>query len=281
MSMFFNYFPSLIYSNTAVTNIIAKVRFEESVAKNLAVFYPYTVSEGERADQIAENYYEDSSLDWLVYLSNGIIDPYHEWPKTEVVLTDFIKEKYGSIANAQIQTAFYRVNYDIDDTVISPAAYQALAAVQKQYWSPILGYNETVINYQRKEIDSVSETNKVISLTGTFGSFNQNDVIKQSSTVNGTVGFANSTTITLKHVSGTWQANSTVYYALGNTVANATVTSVTNVHQPLQAAELAYWIPVSCFDVEVEKNEQSKTIRLMSSAYVDKIERDMKDLLSV
>ena len=54
MSGFFKYFPTLFHSNTAATNIIARVKFEESVKNNLAVFLPYQISEGQRPDQIAE-----------------------------------------------------------------------------------------------------------------------------------------------------------------------------------------------------------------------------------
>lgn len=280
MPGFFNYFPTTFHSNTVATNIIAKIKFEASVARNLAVFYPYVITEGERADQIAANYYEDPSYDWVVYLSNGIIDPYHEWPMNQDIFDDFIKRKYGTVANAQLQTAHYKVNYEVDERVISPAAYSALSTVQKQYWAPILGYNSTIINYERKQILDVVETNKIVSLSGTFGSLSENDIIKQSSSVMGTVSFANNTNVVIKHISGTWQANSTVYYAQSNALANATITSVTNIFQPLEADELAYWTPVYQYDQETLRNENSKHIRLLSNIYLDKIETDMKDLLT-
>ena len=280
MSSFFNYFPSLFYSNTAVTNIIAKVRFDESVTKNFAVFYPYTVTEGERPDQIAQNYYEDASYDWVVYLSNGIVDPYHEWPKTQEIFEQFITQKYGSTANAQAQIAYYKVNYETDETVISPAAFNALAAEQKQYWSPIMGPANQPINYQRKEIDSVVETNKIVSLTGSFGAIAENTILKQSSDVRGTVVFANTTNLVLKHISGDWDSGESVYVGLTNELANATVTDVTTISTPISSIEQSYWSPVYVYDVEFELNEQNKHIRLLSNAYLDKVETDMKDLMS-
>lgn len=279
MSSFFKYFPTLLYSNTVATNVIAKIRFEESVAKNLAVFLPYEIQEGQRPDQIAENYYNDPTYDWVIYLSNNITDPYHQWPKTQNIFENFIVAKFGSIANAQQQTAYYRVNYQSDDRVISTAAYDALSAAQKQYWAPILGYNNRVINYQRKEMYDAVETNKIVSLTGTFGLFTENTLLKQSSSVTGTVSFANSSNIVIKHVLGTWQANTTVYHSLTNAVANATITSVSTIANPIASDELAYWSPVSQYDAEFEKNEAQKHIKLLSSSYIDIIEKDMKDLL--
>lgn len=280
MSGYFTYFPSLVYANTATTNIIAKVRFAESVAKHTATFYPYTVLEGQRPDQIAEEYYQDSSFDWIVYLCNDIVDPYHQWPKDENSFNAYITAKYGSVANAQQQTAFYKNNYEFDDRVISPAAYDALSLGQKKYWAPIVGYNDQVANYQRKAIEQVVETNKVISIAGTFGSFTESTLLKQSSSVQGTVAFANSSTIVLKHVSGTWQSGSTVYYTVDSSVANATVTSVTTLSEPIPSEEVTYWSSYSHYTVEQEKNENNKHIRLLNPAYIDLIERDMRDLLS-
>ena len=279
MSSFFKYFPTLLYSNTVATNVIAKIRFEESVTKNLAVFLPYEIQEGQRPDQIAENYYNDPTYDWVIYLSNNITDPYHQWPKTQNIFESFIVAKFGSVANAQQQTAYYRVNYQSDDRVISTAAYDALSAAQKQYWAPILGYNNRVINYQRKEMYDAVETNKIVSLTGTFGLFTENTLLKQSSSVTGTVSFANSSNIVIKHVLGTWQANTTVYHSLTNAVANATITSVSTIANPIASDELVYWSPVSHYDAEFEKNEAQKHIKLLSSSYIDIIEKDMKDLL--
>ena len=283
MSNYFNYFPSLIYANTAVTNIIAKVKFDESVSKNLAVYYPYTIVEGERPDQIAEHYYEDSSYDWVIYFSNSITDPYHEWPKDSNQFNDYMTAKYGSIANSQLQIAHYRVNYEQDETVISPAAYEALATNQKKYWSPILGGNEQILNYQRKELDLVSDTNQLVTLTGTFNEIPPlSSVVKYYSPnpVLGTVAFANSSTLILKHVTGVWSTGLMVY-AGNNASINASITAVTTTSHCIPDEEIAYWTPVTFYEMEAEENEKKKHIRLLSSNYINLIERDMKELLMV
>lgn len=281
MSGFFSYFPSMLYANTAVTNVIAKVKFTDSVAKNFAVYYPYVIKEGERADQIAAHYYEDEQYDWVIYMSNDIIDPHQEWPKPQNEMESMIRAKYGSIANAQLQTAFYKVNYETDDSVISTAAYDALAGDQKPYWSPIMNEYEVVLNYERKAFDFSCDTNKIIALDGTFGNLQSGDVIKQSSSVKGTVSFANTSYVVLKHISGTWATGSTVYYSGNSAVANATVSTVSTLHMPLSNTVASYWSPVSFYDYEHDENEKKKHIRLLSADYLNLIERDMKELLSV
>jgi hypothetical protein len=257
MASYFKYFPSLLHSNTVATNIITRIRFEESVRKNVVAFFPHVVEEGQRPDQIAEGYYGDPSYDWVVYLTNNIIDPFHQWPKTQQIFDDFIVSKYGSSEIAQQQTAFYRVNYDNDDRVLSTSAYAALSSIQKQYWTPIL------------------------SLVGTFGSVSEGTIIKQSSTVKGTVSFANSTNIVIKHVSGTWAANTPITTVLTNTSVTANITSVSTIASSLDADEVSYWSPVSMFDVEFETNESLRHIELVIPSYIDIIEKDMRGLLKV
>lgn len=279
MSGYFSFFPSLMYANTASTNLIAKVKFDETVLKRSATFYPYTVVNNERADRIADSYYGDPSYDWLIYLSNNIIDPQNEWPKSENEFNDYLNLKYGSISNTQIQTAFYRVNYDTDESVISTAVYAALSAGQKKYWVPIVNTSGQTISYQRKPLDTVVETNQVVMLTGTFSGLAASDVIKQSSSVQGTVSFANDTVTMLKHVTGTWATSTSVYYVLTGASANATITSSSIVNQSIPLDEITYWSAVSVYQSEADVNESRKHLRLLSSAFVDVVERDMKDLL--
>jgi hypothetical protein len=287
MSSFFSHFPTVLYGNNAVTNIIAKVKFQESVQKNLAVFYSYTVKEGERPDQIAESYYEDSSYDWLIYFSNDIVDPYHEWPRSQEEMERLIVTKYGTVANASLQKAFYRTNYQTDDRVISTAAFNALPAGAKQYWQPIIGYNEAILNYQRKEQDLMVETNALVTLTGTFNEVpTTSSVVKYklqqdppSGAVVGTVAFANTTTVILKHINGVWSTGNFMVYAGNNASINATITTANVTTWCIPQDELTYWSPVTYFEYEYEINEAKRNIQLVSSVYVNKIERDMKELL--
>lgn len=279
MSSYFSYFPSLLYANTAAVNIIAKVQFDASVLKRAVSFYPYTVVNNQRADSIAEQYYGDPSYDWLIYLSNNIMDPSNEWPKSENEFNDFLTLKHGSVANTQQQTAYYQVSYSFDERVIGTNIYNALSAGQKKYWAPIVNSNDVVINYQRKTIDTVVETNQIVQLTGTFSDISAAAVVKQSSSVMGTVSFANTSTVMLKHVTGTWATSPPVYFVATGALANATITASSIVHQTIPLDEITYWAAVSVYDSEAMLNESRKHIRLLNSAYVDVVERDMKDLL--
>lgn len=285
MATFFSYFPTVLYANNATSNILAKIKFQESVKKNLAVFYSYTVKEGERPDQIAEKYYEDANYDWLIYLSNDIVDPYHQWPRTQAEMESYISTKYGSAANAAAHVAFYRTNYQNDDRVISTAAFNALSSGEKQYWQPIVGYNDAVLNYERKQQDLITETRCTQTIRGTFTDVPEvgtiiKAVIQGGGLVpRGTVAFANATVVTMKHVEGVWAESLVVKDAGTEETLQMNITSVDDAVLGVPDTEVTYWEPVTWFDYEYEQNEAKRNIQLVSSVYVNTIERDMRDLL--
>ena len=282
MSAYFSFFPTIAYKKIASQNLLAKIRFEESIKKHAAVFYPYTVIEGERPDQIAEHYYDDATYDWMIYLANGIVDPYHDWPKSQRVFDQYITNKYGSIAIAEAQVAYYRTNEDIDETVISPTAYNGLLAQLKKYWEPILGYGDVVINYQRSTNTLYADTNGVISVVGVFTNTSVGDVLKQDEAY-GEVAHISSdkTTVQLKHVVGTWTTGVAVTKKVTGITVSSSVSAVTLIRRGISVNEAAYWRPVTKYASETEANESKKEILLVHKSYVDAIEREMRDLLLV
>jgi hypothetical protein len=268
MAGYFNFFPSTEYANTIVTNLISKVKFDQSVQKNLAVFYPYTVEQGERPDQIAARYYNNPELDWVIYLANDIMDPYYDWPLSQNQFYSYIAAKYGSVSEAQSKIAFYRNNYASDDTVLSISSYNALSQYVKKYFKPVLGFNGQVVSYERKELDQVLETNQVIDLTISFGTFNVGDRFTQGDS-SGYVTFANTSHVILDKITGSFTIGSAT---------NATITAANTVSQPIPEVEVSYWEPVTCLTYEEEINESKHYIKILDKAYVGKIEKDMREL---
>ncbi len=92
---------------TLLTNIMSRFKIIESFERQEAVYYDYSVKDGERADTIAFKYYGDASLDWVVLVTNNIIDPEFEWPLSSTALNRYIIQKYGSISTASSQTHHY------------------------------------------------------------------------------------------------------------------------------------------------------------------------------
>lgn len=274
MAGYFNFFPTISYANGLATNVITKIRFNESVQENLAIFYPYTIKQGERADQIAARVYDDAKLDWIIYLSNNIMDPYYDWPLSQEQFNQYIKEKYGSVVKAE-QISFYRNNYQYDDSLLSPTTYDSLSSTLKKYYSPLLGYNENIISYKRKELDTVLETNFVVNLKvdSTTG-FSIGEKITQS-TNSGYVTQITTDSLIINKVTGTF-SNDLVVGVNSNSTANVTGYSILN--QSIPSNEIPFYSPVTYLQYEEELNNSKFNIRILDKSYVGKIIRDVREL---
>lgn len=77
---YFRSLPLVPYGDKLLRNIISNSRFVPNILEKYEVFFPYRIKEGERADYIAKEYYGDANYTWLIYLANGIVDPYYDWP---------------------------------------------------------------------------------------------------------------------------------------------------------------------------------------------------------
>lgn len=286
----YNYFTKLktiTYNDDVVNNIITSIRFKEIINTNEVVFYPYVVEEGERPDQIAAHYYDDDRYSWLVYLSNQIIDPYFQWHLTSEQFNEFIKRKYGSIEQAQTKIAFYRINWYTDDSLLSSAAYQALPAALKRYWNPIISYSGSIGSYERKRIDTILETNKVISLTlnNTEDISIGEKVYQRTSGAISATGFVvsvSSSSIVVNNITGAFATTAGAVGTLtdANTTFSKNVTSVNNLASPITSTEASYWESVDWFTYENELNESRKTIRLLDKQYIGLVEDQMIEILS-
>jgi len=153
MNPYFSQFPIIRYNNNIVVDITNRAAILNSIANNKYAFYPYVVKDGMPAWQVAEKYYGDADYVWLVYLSNNIIDPYYQWPLSDIVLQQKIIEDYGSLSAAQNHVMFYRVNWSGDDRVLTKSQYNSLPSYLKKYWDPQTDQFNVPTSYVRKQID--------------------------------------------------------------------------------------------------------------------------------
>jgi len=98
MAKYFENFPIITYEGKKVRDITRRNQFVRNVSTNPLLYLPYTISEGERAEDIANFYYGSVDYSWLVYMANNIMDPYHEWPLSEAEFKDFLIDKYGNVS---------------------------------------------------------------------------------------------------------------------------------------------------------------------------------------
>ena len=79
-----------------VKNLFKRGRIRPDIFGNLSFFTKYKIVGDERPDNIAFKEYDDSSLDWIVLLSNNMLNVQDEWPLPQTSLDEILLEKYGT-----------------------------------------------------------------------------------------------------------------------------------------------------------------------------------------
>ena len=95
----FNYVSRLPNSKIGdyvrVKNLFKKGKIREDIFQNVAFFEKYKIVGDDRPDNVAFEVYDDSSLDWVVLLSNNILNIQSEWPLPQTDFDRFVLDKYG------------------------------------------------------------------------------------------------------------------------------------------------------------------------------------------
>ena len=94
--MYFNNFPKILYNGVEARNILLKSALISEIFESADSFYPYIVSDGVRPDAVSNEVYGTPFLDWLVYFSNRVVDPYYEWPLESADFKAYLEKKYSS-----------------------------------------------------------------------------------------------------------------------------------------------------------------------------------------
>ena len=108
MASYFRQVPDFDYVNRdsdgksigdyqVVKNLFKRVKIRQDILENLAYFTQYKITGDDRPDNVAFEIYGDESFDWLVLLSNNIMNIQTEWPLSQAAFNDFLIKKYGSI----------------------------------------------------------------------------------------------------------------------------------------------------------------------------------------
>lgn len=107
MAYYFKEFPTATYRNEVLTDLSLRYKLKSNLKQYSTSFVQYEIQEGERPDNIAFGYYDDASLDWIILITNDIINVKSQWPLTSKQLDNYVKQKYGSVSSAQATVHHY------------------------------------------------------------------------------------------------------------------------------------------------------------------------------
>jgi hypothetical protein len=78
-----------------VKNLFRKGKIRDDIFENLSYFTKYEIEGNERPDEVAYKFYDDSTLDWIILLSNNILNIQTEWPMDQQSFDTYLLKKYG------------------------------------------------------------------------------------------------------------------------------------------------------------------------------------------
>ena len=131
-----------------VKNLFKRVKIREEIFDDLTYFTKYKVVGDDRPDNVAHKVYGDPRYDWVVLLSNNIINVETEWPKDQESFHNYLMRKYGSDEN--LQGIHHYETIEIKDslgrTIVRPGLQVPLNYVTSYYDSTLQTQVSTVKN---------------------------------------------------------------------------------------------------------------------------------------
>jgi len=82
-----------------VKNLFKRGKLDDDIFENLVFFEKYQIIGDERPDNVAYKIYDDETLDWVVLLSNNILNIQTEWPIPQKQFDEIMLSRYGSYDN--------------------------------------------------------------------------------------------------------------------------------------------------------------------------------------
>jgi hypothetical protein len=77
-------------------NLFRRGKLRDDIFSDLSFFTKYQIIGDERPDNVAYKVYGDATLDWVILLSNNILNIQSEWPMPQSVFDKVMLDKYGS-----------------------------------------------------------------------------------------------------------------------------------------------------------------------------------------
>ena len=83
------------YDYVTVKNLFRRGKIREDFFQNATVFDKYSITGDERPDEVANKVYGSPLLDWVVLISNNVINIRDEWPMGQTDFNNYLDDKYS------------------------------------------------------------------------------------------------------------------------------------------------------------------------------------------
>lgn len=294
---YFDKFPEIDYNGVRARDITRSAHLVNKYVNLPYSYYSYDVGADLRPDNVADDYYDDPYMSWLIFYANRTLDPYYEWHLQEDSFYAFVDKKYGSLERADRTILGYRNNWATDRRELKPSQFEAMFGdythPHSQYWNTVYADDgRRLLWYIRKDADMVVGTNRLVKVRVDDLDQLQEDDLLDVKDGGAVVGKAQVESIRddylyLKNIVGPIaNGYSLESFLTGNEVnivahgdtsdTSEEVWTIVNIPDE----EFVYWEPFSALDVERERNEANRTIKLVDPAtgirVADRLEEELR-----
>ena len=122
--MFFNIVPNIQYDEKPIKypfsesdfviakNFFRRYKVNDDVFSYAVIFKKYTITDGELPSTVADKAYGDPFLDWVILLSNNLVNAQYDWPRSNYemykILEDEFDDPYSEISHYEIKETIGR-----------------------------------------------------------------------------------------------------------------------------------------------------------------------------
>ena len=132
--MFFNIVPNIEYDEKPISypfsesdfivakNFFRRYKINDDVFQYAVFFKKYTIKDGERPETLAEKIYGNQFYDWVILLTNNMVNAQYDWPRTNYEIYKMVEEEfddpYSEISHYEIKETIghYQAGLHVDKT---------------------------------------------------------------------------------------------------------------------------------------------------------------------
>jgi hypothetical protein len=149
--MYFSFIPDVKYDTKPikypfsqsdylrVKNFFRRYVISEDVFSYIAYFKKYAIQDGDRLDSIAEKAYGDPFYDWIIILTNGMINPIFDWPLTTFELNKYLENEFD---NAYGTIMYYQtIEDELQEEMFGQVLLKGGTKVDEFYYNSVQKFN--------------------------------------------------------------------------------------------------------------------------------------------
>ena len=109
--MYFDLLPNIEYDEKPISypfsesdfviakNFFRRYKLNDDIFSYAVYFSKYAIKDGERPDQLAEKAYGNVFYDWVILLTNNLVNVQYDWPMTNYEIGKVLESEYDDAYN--------------------------------------------------------------------------------------------------------------------------------------------------------------------------------------